>query len=1148
MAIAPTLQQRDGSGYAQEIAFSTNQATAVLTGKIDVRSVDVQVSINGSAFVSDPTLVSLNEQAFTVPNLASYPDGLTLDLGLNTIQIRAIDMVGGVSAPATAYITRVQTTFDAFNLIPSGIRVRRSRDTVTILATTPQTVLTSKGVPTTTLAFKGFNFYASTAAAGTTGYFRINAAPVTSKISYGEDVLSIGTNTVQWVGAQKIVRVRITEEDEFHQNEVTRLNTTYDARTYFDGLRFTSSLDSVTSLQYIGFDHSRRNPGVDVINSDLFVQVADSDPLYYVVTAVYYDPTTQQEVESAYSQEVLGLPLVIDTAIRDLPMRSQLQVVTDFINAVQRVDKDISLIPGSSTREVRIDPFASEIERVWFLVDFVHRSQSVLTLLQVDDANSDGISDDVASSAYKQALKSALGFTTDAAVQNLIDTQFDKLAGNVQLSRLPGRPAIGQVVGYVLTRPSADIPIPSGTIVSTDSDATTGQSAVQYRVGGTYTMYAANADAYYNFGQKRYEITLDIVAESIGSNGNRSAGQIHNIQGVPGLKVTNDDATLFGTDRESNADLAARVLLAYPSVDTGTEGGYSLTVANQGGIIKSKIVKAGDPLMMRDWDPVRVKHIGGKVDVWIEGLRERQVTDRFAFTYDIARDVRCQVLDATLLRFRVLDSRVTPDTPIVEVLNNPLQGLGVRNATLGEDYNLSGLVIEDWQTFRLNSTISQPVTTVDDIVIADYRFRSVNKFVFSLQPVRRIVSVSGEISGALTPDVGYKLYKTEDPLLEGESTIAGDYLSIKQVGGVPSGASIGVNDEQHVMVGFEAEPLLSVGINTRTIRVFSQDRSVEYHDPESAVPDYEVIEGTQTTPPSIVRTASAGIPNGATVSVDYSHDENMTVTYVINDLLQQLQRVLNRQRHVTADVLAKQAISNGVYLETTVQMSTGAVKETVDPLIRSAVSQEMNRRGIGHGIAQSDLIHATDATAGVDYQIVPLARMGYVDGSRKIRESVASSFRRVSSLDLGGQQAFLLTSALQYPTTDGGGLETEHKGVFQDDIGLTLSATLASVASSANQGYIIGSGGAVIMGWSDDATLEAEGFLNADDREAERLRRTANHVVVALSALGTIPEDPESHVYAVTYVVRGDTGPHDIKGADVEYLDLSGLTITYRKG
>lgn len=1149
MATAPQINLRDGSGTAQQVVFTTNLEFVVIDGTVDQNTVAMQVSVNEGPFSSDPTLVELDGPGFTFPNPASYPDGYPLELGVNLIRFRAIDIVGSVSAISSVSITRVAALSTGETLIPTGFRLRRRRNAVDLLiAKSPVVAASSLSDDPTGFEFRGVNYYASTSPAGTTGYFKINDKPVTEQSTvYDETLLDVDASQAIFPIEGTNLRVRVTQEDVFG-NE---LDLVLDRRTPIanlaDEFKFSQTLQSRVLTQFYTFRHNRLG-GLGIINSDQFVDVANTEPLYYVATAVYFDSTTNEEFETPYSQEILGLPLVIDTAIRDLPGRTQLQVVLSYVDAVRRVNEEITLIPGSTTRDVSIDPFASEAERIWFVVDFVHRSQSFLTLLQIDDANADGVSDPVAGTAYKQALKAALGFQSDVAVQNLINTQFDKLAGNYQRTRLAGRPSQGQAVFYTTVRPTKDIPINSGTIVSSSADLENGLPSVRFVVGGTFVLSAANAAAFYNFERQRYEVVVDIVAQTVGAAGNRSAGTITTVvTPVGGLQVTNLEATVFGTDRETNAELAARAQLAFVSVDTGTEGGYAATSAAQIGIIKSKIVKSGDALMMRDYDDVRRKHIGGKVDIWVQGLRERTVVERFAFTFQVARDIRCQIIDPVNLVFRVLDTRVTTDTPIIEILDNSAQGLGVRNATLGQDYDLTGVAILDHETFQLSTSVSQPVTSLDDVVLADYRFRAINLFTFSFQPVRRVTSVSGEVSGALDPLVGYQLFKTDDPLLEGESTIAKDYLVINQVGGVPSGATINVNNETHTVIGFFEEPLKSIGVNTATIRVFNAARTIEYDGPGTADPDFEIIEGTATTPAKILRTASSDILSGQTVSVDYEHDENFTVTYVINDLLQQLQRTVNAKRHVTADVLVKQAILNSIALETTVQLKAGATKDTTDPAVRSEVSRELNQKLIGQGSAQSDMINAIDSTTGVDFQVLPLARMGYADGSRKLREGILSSSARVSSLDIGGNQVFILRNPLRYPTTDGGGLATEHRGVFQDDESLKLSTLSTNVGQNANQAYIIGSGGEIIAGYSDDATLIAAGFTDPDDIEAERLDRTANHVLISLSGAGAPPDAPENHVYAVSYVVRGDIGPHDITAAQVEFIDLGDFTLTFRE-
>jgi Baseplate J-like protein len=1151
---APQIALRDGTGFTTNLVFSTNEEAIVITGTVSPNTVSVQLSINGGEYVADPNLVSFVLNTFSIPNLTVYPSGIPLDFGVNTILIRTVDIVGGVSAASSVIVTRITTNTVPGTQIPTGIKVLRFRDYVQILMAKPKplttVVLDDSGSPVLVTAdvatFLGFNVYASTSAAGATGYYKINEKHLLTPTQFEEDDISSFDDIAIWdVSAAKTVRLRISEEDEFGHESVVRLNSFHSNTTLAGKIRFTGTFQNYEFNEFVVFSHTRAG-ATGLINTEQFLGVADSDPLYYVVTGVYFDPTTSTEIETPYSQEVLGTPLVLDTTIRDLPGRTQGQIITDYMTAVLRVNSDISLVPGSVTRDIDIDPFASEAERIWFLLDFVHRSQSFLTLLALDNVSGSGDSDPVATSAYKQALKAALGLKSDTSVQGLIDQQFDKLAGNVNKPRLGGRQSVGTLTLYTAARPSKDIQIPAGSYAVSTADSTTGVSSQRFRIAGSYTLPTVNAEAFYNFDARRYEIKVSIIAEQAGSAGNVPAGSIKTLVGVSGLQAINGSSTVFGDDQETNADLAARALLGFASVDTGTESGYAATAAAKIGVIRHKIVKSGDALMMRDYDDVRHKHIGGKVDVWVQGVQERQVNDKFAFTFDIARDVQCQVLDATNLIFRVLDSRVTPTTPVIEILNNVSQGLGARNVTLGEDYDLSGVTIVDYQTFKLNTSILQPVTTLDDVVNADYRFQVVNKLFMTLQPVRRVVSVVGEVSGALTPDVHYKLFKTDDPLLDGESTIAHNYVAITPSGGLPSGDTITINDESHVLVGFEPEPLSSVGINTATIRVFNEARTVEYARPEASSPDFDIIAGTPTTPAKIVRTSASQIANGQEVSVDYIHDENFTVTYVVNELLLQLQEILNNKRHVTADVLVKQAVINDIDIETTVQLERGATKDKTDPILRNNVSLGLSQKNLGQGVAQSNITAKVNDSTGVEYNVLPMARMAYSDGSLKLRETVLSTAVRVPSLDSGNNLAWLLTNPLEYPTTDGGGLEVEHHGVFQDDVVMGAATLLTNVGTAANRAWIIGSGGD-ISGYSDDATLASNGVLPSD-YVAERVRLTANRVVVSLSGSGNPVDSPSVHKYAVSYVIRGDSGAHDIDVSDMEGISLGRLTVTYRSG
>lgn len=1155
MATTPKIYTRDGTTLTTSLVFTTNLEFATITGVVDTNVASVQVSVNGADFVADPTLVSLSLQNFTIPNLSVYSSGLSLDVGVNTILVRAVDLSGGVSTPATILITRTVETEVPGSEIPTGIQVQRNRNYVNILVAKPKplvnTIVDDTGTPVVVVTqpakFLGFNIYASSESAGTSGYYKINKAPITAPSTFQESatIITIDDLAVWDASTAKYVRVRISEEDEFGNETVVRLNTLHDNSTLAGKLEYKAALRNFTLDEYLVYKHDRNSS--DSLNGDQFLAVSTADPLYYVVTGLYYDDANNVEVETPYSQEIQGTPLVLDTTIRDLPERSRAAIAISFMDQVVALNSKISMIPGSVTRDVDVDPFSSEAERLWFILDFIHRSQSFLTLLAIDNVSGSGVSDPVPTSAYKRALKSALGSKRDSSIQGLIDQQFDKLAANANKYRFGGRSATGALTLYTNIRPTRDIQIPAGSLASSSGDSANGIAPQRYRIGGSYIMVAANADSYYNFDARRYEIRVSAVADKAGSSGNVPPNSVLSIIGVSGLSVVNETALVGGSDLETNADLAARAILGYASVDTGTEYGYASKAAAKIGVSRSKIVKSGDRLMMRDYDDVRKKHIGGKVDIWVQGVQERQVQDRFAFTFDVATDIQCQVLDAINLIFRVLDSRVTPATPIVEILNNSASGFGVRNATLGQDYDLSGVNIIDYDKFQISTSVPQPATALEDIIFADYRFQAVNQLFMTIQPVRRIVSVVGEVSGPLTSGVHYNFYKTDDPLLEGESFLAKNYIAIVPSGGIPSGDTIQLNDELHVMVGFEPEPLGSIGVNTATIKVYSEDRLTMYNGPSTLAPDFDIIAGTATTPAKIVRTFSSNIANGQEVSVDYAHDENFTVTYVVNETLQQLQTLINSNRHVTADVLVKQAIGNEIEVETTAQLKPGASKEKSDPSIRNNTSLTLFKKNIGEGTAQSNIDAAINDSQGVDFNVLPMAKMAYADGSLRLREALLSTNVRLTSLDQGGNSVYLLTQTLNYPTTDGGGTAYEHKGVFKDDEAMSLVSNLSSVGLAANQAFIIGDSGAIIAGYSDDATLASEGYLSNEYAE-QRLIRTANHVVISISG-STIPaETPVDHEYHVSYVVRGDKGPHDIEVSEVEYLVPGAFTITYSLG
>jgi len=1137
MAIsAPEIYLPDGSETSTYIVFSSNVREHFFEGFVDPNTIDVQVQIRGGGFVSDPTLVYLDLPNFTIPNPASYPDGLSLLPGENRIDIRAIDVGGNTSSVSSILVTYVTDKELSLQVTaPTGITVFRHKDKVTLATTqNPESEVV------------GYNFYASRESGGTvTGYFKLNDELVTDSYLETEDV-DTHDEEISFTHENNFLRITVQEEDEDGVLVREISDSVVDMADAIPDQILSLDLTGKKSAQHFYFDHDRLAEEADgTINNDQFLDIPDDQPLYYVITAVGYDSRYREYVESKYSSELVGLPLIIDTTIKDMTPRTSQDIILSEIEQIQKHDPSVSLIPGSSTRDIHLDPPATEIERVSFIADFIHRSQSFLTLMALDDADGDGISDDVSVSPYKRALKSALLLDRDEDVQIIIDDAFDKKAGDYYVTRQGAIRSIGQAVFYLTTKPTRDLVVERGAIIATTPDEELGIPAFSYEVTSQVTMAIDNVDSYYNASRRRWEIVANIRALDSGSDGNRPANQINKVvSGASGFSVINLEPTQWGSDIESNSSLAERSMLALVSVDSGTTGGYLATANKTPGVQEALIIEADNDLMMRDWDDVRDKHIGGKVDIWIKGLNEQEVTDTFAFLFDIKENQAFDIIDAVNLVFRSTDSNLSEDNPISEMLDDPSKGWGFRNITKGTDFDLAGVTIQDYRTIQLDNGISQPTFDVDDVIVGDYRFQSTNTFTPTRQPVRRIVSVVGEVSGTLDATNGYELYKLDDPLLYGESTKANDYVKVIPYGGLPSGAVISVNDESHILVGTRHEPLDSIGVDITSIRVFNVARTIEYDGPESSSPDYLISPGSSTEPTTIVRVSSGTIANGQEVSVDYQHDENFEVRYVVNDLIRQVQENISVKKHTTADALVKQAIENSINIENTVILEYGVDRPQTDSKIRTRVAQEINSRPIGGGIRQSDVIHVEEAVSGVDYVIVPFSQMVWADGSQILRNPLLSNYVELSSLHAGTNKAYILITALNASTTDGGGATSRHRGVFQDDQPMELVTTLANVTTSPDQSFIIGKDGASITGYSDDATLISEGYTDADEIEEERKNRTGNRVVVSLTS---IPEDdlPTDHTYTCSYVVSGDSGARDLTANKLESITVGNFNIIY---
>ncbi|NBR01091.1 MAG: hypothetical protein EBT97_11700 [Actinobacteria bacterium] len=650
----PTIVGPDGVART-ELVFSTNSGSRFLTGTVSTNNVvNIELSVNGGAFDTDPDLVVFDGVNWTIPNPTAYPDGLYLAPGYNTVAVRSVTLSGSVSNTATAAITYIPGVA-ALGPSPTNISVLRKDQSVVVLCE-----------PSTSAAgtLVGINVYAAEAAGGgTTGYTRININTVTTGATV-EETADVGSSEHEYLvdtnpdgspAADPLYAVIVGQQRDGAGNVLSQdLSDSFQVPETAERLRTTVSVVSVRTYTTYSFEHARSANSTSTpptVFVSAFSGLDETVPLYYVVTAIYYDVLTQTEIESPFSAEVAGNPLRVTAQVGSFPVVSRQVIVRDTIASILRTNPQLRVDPGSVLRDTFIDPFANEAERLRFIVDFLHRAQSFAALLLVDDPTGSGTSIPVASSNYKSSLKAAFRLNSDTDVQDIIDRSFEALASNYGVFRRAGKAARGEVTFFTTRRPTESLIIPIGTTVSAGS--------VSFGVVQSAIISLAQLASYYDPVTRRYSVTVAVQAATGGSAGNVAAGQVRRVvTGPTTLSVTNASAMFGGTDQETNTELAARARNALASVDSGTKQGYLQTAADVAGVLRANVVSAGDELMVRDvYDG---QHIGGKVDIWVQGAADSTVTDVFAFQYDVARDVHFEVVgDVADLRFRAVDPNLS---------------------------------------------------------------------------------------------------------------------------------------------------------------------------------------------------------------------------------------------------------------------------------------------------------------------------------------------------------------------------------------------------------------------------------------------------------------------------------------------------------
>lgn len=980
MSYSLKVVKPDGVSSSVSTSYSTDKEEVFIHGLVEGYD-QITVSFLDEVFTSvgQEADITINDGSWVFPNTS---EGIDLNQGSNSFLITANDSLTNNTTSLTLIVISSIDSNTAKPTPPLNIKAERADDNVVLSWVHTDSEVSS------------YNVYASSVSGGGNGYQQINKIPI-DPISYG--LRSEKTTSVADFSSD----VEAIEEDPNILTIKTLQNTTendigtQEIAESISRLRVTTNVSAIELETKVSFKHNRTSPdSATTIDIGEFTSLNANIPLYYVITAVKV--VDNQSVESTFSVEVGSAPINLQLVNTTLPNVTDAQLTESMISAIYDADPTASVHAGSAVRDLFIDPVVSEISRIRVLLDFCYKATNFVSLNDIDDPTGLGESIYVSNSSYKQLLKEAYFLDTDTQVQNLIDICFDRLASNLGIVRRSGQVARGEATFYSRSLPTFDLVVPIGQIIS--------GVGVRFRTLQSGTITVADAPSFYNPITRRYEITLPIQADTAGLSGNLTSGQI--TTGAPlGLNVINNASTFGGSSRETNQELMTRAMTYISSVDVGTKAGYERVARESAGVVGYEVIDADSPYMLRDND------LGGKVDIWVRGELLSRVTDVYAPSYQSRKGSRfIPIQSEGAYKFQASDA--SPENPLFKMIDRP-GTFGLKNQTNGEFFDLTDAIISEEKILILDANIPQPTYRMTDIILGDYRTDVTNKITLDRQPVQSVISVR-KTDGT---DLSYTFYKTEDPLVQGQSSKAQDYIIIDNDG---LEKIISITAEQQILNELYTETLSNRGIDTTTIVVKDSNGNIFASPLTSATPDYVIEVNEDLT--TIKRTTSSTITSGQTVLVDYEYLENITVTYQTNLVVSNLQIEIDAQKHMGADVLIKEVSPVRVNVKGLVYLEQGASATSVDSIIKAAIFNLITKTSLGGSLYPSDFIREMDSVQGVSYVSVPLTELSLSEGDQILREKVSPTIPvEVTEFTNSSHKVWLMDVQLDHVPASSGG-------------------------------------------------------------------------------------------------------------------------------
>jgi len=387
----------------------------------------------------------------------------------------------------------------------------------------------------------------------------------------------------------------------------------------------------------------------------------------------------------------------------------------------------------------------------------------------------------------------------------------------------------------------------------------------------------------------------------------------------------------------------------------------------------------------------------------------------------------------------------------------------VRNVTRSADYDLDGLqIIGGGDTVVLASSLENQTIGMAtmDVVEVDYRYRSSNILILSTQPVISVDDVT-DSSGTVIDSSKYQVVKLEDPLQNGNSSIAQDGVQFLFGDDDNIDEFETVIDEEHdMLIGTDAR-LLYMGVDVSTVVVSSPDDDTEIYLRDV---DYTIVTGSETQYTYLSLIATGAIRSGDRVSVDYNASKNFNVTYTVNSVIGQVDTYVSNMRSSCADVAIKQGIENYIDMSFKVVRKVGVDKNLLKSRINKTLANFVRKLKMGDSMTQDDVVQVVRGVNGVGGIQMPMTKLMKRNSSFIALDDVGTpAFEIFQRTAAGGNTSYrTIQAVLNYKTIDNGGSSNLFRGVYEDSRPLQLVSDPSLVGRGAGRAYIQGDGRIIV--------------------------------------------------------------------------------------